>query len=272
MRADAERRASGAGWSVALQRLVDFLWRMRFRLGPLRGPVERTTEELLTRRGTVLTGPLRGQALEGSAVELLGIYELHVQRIVTDALEPGDVFFDVGAHRGYFSLLAARHVGEDGGVCAFEPLPENVERARALWARNGVSGCRLVPRAVGRSTGTRRFFRCPSDDRRGSLAGRQDSGTFPVETIRLDDFVASTGVRPALVKVDVEGAEVEVLAGSASLLAAPRPPVWIVEVHDPTRERQVRGMLEDAGYRVRVLPSPRLRHRPHPRHLVGRRA
>src|SRR5688572_21500950 len=100
------------------------------------GPFRRVFRVVFTRlppRSRVTFGPLRGsRVMTGGWPCALGIFELHVQRAITDRLEPGDVFYDIGANHGYISLLAAKRVGPEGHVYAFEPHSGNVERIREL--------------------------------------------------------------------------------------------------------------------------------------------
>src|SRR4030042_4964901 len=79
----------------------------------------------------------------------LGSYELKVQLALQRLLQPGDVFYDVGANAGFFTVLAGRLVGSRGRVFAFEPIPENAETAREQVALNGLSWCALLPSAAG---------------------------------------------------------------------------------------------------------------------------
>lgn len=86
-------------------------------------------------------GPLRGyQFIEEGWLSpySLGIYELHVQYAIRSMLNRGDVFYDVGANNGFLSLLAAKTVGPEGHVYAFEPLPENAQRLLKLMAENNI--------------------------------------------------------------------------------------------------------------------------------------
>src|SRR5262245_36111858 len=77
----------------------------------------------------ILTGPLAGKrwlSTSGTHGCWLGTYEMDLQRLIVSSLKPGDVFYDVGANVGFFSLLAASLVGSRGTVIAFEPLPRNI--------------------------------------------------------------------------------------------------------------------------------------------------
>src|SRR6267154_1925101 len=84
---------------------------------------------------------------------LEGDYEAPVERILLSNLRPGTVFYDVGAHIGVFSLIAARNVGIQGSVIAFEPDPANVRRIKEHVSRNQLDAIRIIPKAVSSSNG-----------------------------------------------------------------------------------------------------------------------
>src|SRR5216683_2563800 len=70
----------------------------------------------------------------------IGNYELDVQHALKRLLRPGDVFYDIGANAGFFSLLATKLVGPTGRVVSFEPLPENVQSIREQMELNPAPG------------------------------------------------------------------------------------------------------------------------------------
>ena len=87
----------------------------------------------------------------------LGVYEMPVQKCLARELGPGDVFYDIGANAGFFSLLGSKCVGEKGHVFAFEPLPENIGAVRSQVQVNNLTNCTVVEAAVSDSVGHVRF-------------------------------------------------------------------------------------------------------------------
>ncbi len=178
--------------------------------------------------------------------------EIRLTRYLLRALNENDVFFDLGANLGYYSLLASRLVGNGGSVRAFEPSPPLVE----ILKRNvgGRGNVRVVEKAVGDSAGPAEFYIAPTAFMGTSslLRGWQERETkaVSVETIRLDDYCLSEGVVPQLIKVDVEGAEALVLKGARRLLSESRPRLAIEFVFG-NREgcAPVLEMLEGMEYR-----------------------
>jgi FkbM family methyltransferase len=198
-----------------------------------------------------------------------GAYEGFVERELSLHLKPGSVFYDVGAHIGILSLLAARLVGTAGTVFAFEPDCGNVERIKRNASRNQLDQIHVVPCAAWCVSGRMCFERASrhSSHNQGTLrteSGMGGANTIEVDTIALDDFAASHD-SPALIKIDVEGAEAAVLRGSERIFALTKP-VLICEIHHEAAEREVTQWLLGRGYTFEWLKDPA--H--FPRHVVAR--
>jgi len=149
-------------------------------------------------------------------------FELGTSRLLSSLLRPGMVVIDIGAHVGYYSLLAAQHVGADGLVFAFEPEPAN----HALLLRNiELNGYRnIVPmrQAVADNKDRATLFLASLDNGRHSMYnhGLPQSGSVEIETTDLDSFLEEKGCSKVdLIKIDVEGAEPRVLKGMRGLMA-----------------------------------------------------
>jgi FkbM family methyltransferase len=169
---------------------------------------------------------------------LYGGYEETLTLAVMRALSPGSVFFDVGAHYGYFSVLASRFVGGHGRVVAFEPGPSAFSKLSINLS--GRENCECHQKAVWRVSGPLSFndagddrsaFSSTSDLR--LVSGSRSDGTTAVEVdaTSLDDFVRRTDLRPDVIKIDVESAELDVIMGAQEILATCRP-MLTIEVGD----------------------------------------
>lgn len=201
----------------------------------------------------VRAGPLAGKRLSvvsGSRL-LLGRYEPEKTEAFARSIEKGAFVIDVGAHYGYFSLIAAQLAGAGGLVWAFEPRPSNLRILRINLSANDLSandGETVVvwERAVSSASGTPRF-----DTRHGSGTGRlSEGGDIEVSAVALDDL--SLPRAPSLIKIDIEGGEVDALAGAARTIEAHRPKL-LVAVHGAARRRQVEAMLTEWGYGFSTL-------------------
>lgn len=167
-----------------------------------------------------------------------GLYELDTARLIRRLLEPGGWFVDCGANIGYFTLLAARRVGPEGRVDAFEPDPINRARLEQHLADNApLPQVRVHPVAVGAEAATTTLFHPnagPTNHGAASTyqsltADATDVSAFPIRVARLVDEL--DGV-PNLIKLDVEGAELAAITGASGLLGGEKPPAIIVE-HNP---------------------------------------
>lgn len=200
----------------------------------------------------ILTGPLRGRRwIVASGVHgyWLGTYEAALQHAITQRVTPGGVFFDVGAHAGYYSLLASRLLGPGGRVVAFEPDTRNIAHLRRHLRLNRIKNVTIVKAAVADRTGTARFAR----ERSGFGGALSNAGSRTVATVTLDGLI-SAGKLPApnYLKIDVEGAELRVLRGAAKILSASRPIIFLA-VHTPEMERRCGKTLAALGYRLRPI-------------------
>jgi FkbM family methyltransferase len=181
-----------------------------------------------------------------------GTHEPGVQRALVDELHPGMSFWDVGAHCGFFSVIAGRQVAEDGQVVAFEPCDENRERLNETVRLNDADNIRVVPWALGESTGEALLRELQSDQgsmKWGKVAEDPDGEAIRVPQRTLDECANELGA-PDLVKVDVEGAELEVLEGARGVISE-RKLAMIIEFHDEAALLKGERMLE--GYSKRRL-------------------
>jgi FkbM family methyltransferase len=182
---------------------------------------------------------------------LRGAGEPEVQEALRRHLRPGMTFYDLGANIGFFSLLAARLVGEEGRVIAFEADPEIAARLREHVDRNRFRSATVIEKAVWSETRTVFFERvdpATSPDRGlGHVVDAATPNTVEIETVTLDDF-AQTSPAPDFIKCDVEGAEVEVFRGARRLLNEKRPGI-LCEIHSEENRRALLADLQGFGYR-----------------------
>jgi len=195
-----------------------------------------------------------------------GRWEPGVTRLIETVLEPGMTVVDVGAHIGYFSLLAARQVGPTGRVYAFEPAPENYGLLVRNIALNGYQHIVPVRKAVSDHEGVDTFFLHPDSVAHSLQAqtfGRVQA-TMEVDTTTLDRFFAAQGWLPVhLVKLDAEGAEPAVLDGMAELVARNRGLRLILEFIPHILRRAGRDprsfltTLRGLGFRIMMITDDR---------------
>lgn len=194
----------------------------------------------------IMTGRLRGKKwITGSGIHScwLGIYEYQKQRRVSHEVRPGTVFYDIGAHVGFYSLLASVLVGS-GKVFAFEPLPRNLDYLRQHLALNHVTNVDILPFAVSDSTSTA-HFRVEQTSFEGRLSSE---GGIAVSTITLDSLVESGRILPPnYIKMDIEGSELQALQGARKIFQQHRP-VLFLATHSRQLHNECCRLLESWGY------------------------
>jgi FkbM family methyltransferase len=152
----------------------------------------------------------------------VGFDEYRESLFVLDFLKPGDLFVDVGANIGFYSIVAATHGAR---AIAYEPI----ERARDAIAQsaklNGLTQqVAILPKALSDWRGTSYFT--SGNDNTNSLTGTA-AGAIPVEVSTLDDELDAA---PALIKIDAEGFDLTVLRGGAGRVLPDHKPAIVVEL------------------------------------------
>lgn len=150
-------------------------------------------------------------------------YEVEMKGLLCGLLREGMTVFDVGAHVGYYTLMAAQKVGPRGHVFAFEPEPENYSILKKNIELNGYMNVTCIPKAVSSRSGTLSLFVSRQGNDRHTIVNTPSavclSESHDVPTISLDEFAASLGwPQVDLIKMDIEGAEPLALAGMSELL------------------------------------------------------
>jgi FkbM family methyltransferase len=242
----------------------------------------RLARSLLGRVPRIESGPGKGLRFDAGPANAgfeSGDYEVPVQKTVASLLRDGDVFYDIGANVGFFSVLAGRLVGPAGAVYAFEPVPANASTVERNARLNRLGNIEVLRVAVSHQAGRSELFLAhyAGGAALKSAAVPPDlAGSILVDTSPIDDLVKARRIRPPdVVKIDVEGAEKDVLQGMLDVLREWRPKV-ILEVDDADEARcdgklaACRGFLQDLRYRCEVLPNSYRDGKWFVRHFVAR--
>ena len=197
-------------------------------------------------------------------IYIMGDFEPATSTVAKKLLRKGDVVVDVGANIGYFSLLFSRCVGTDGHVYSFEPVPQLASSIRKNADLNQYKQITLSNLALSDHSGQARFYVGPEDNS-GLSSLRQprgSSGTLDVTLARFDD-IFSDSENIALVKIDVEGAELAVLRGMNEYLRSKHPYIlievtnrFLKEMGDS--EQNLLAYMQDLGYCCYVIGDTRI--------------
>lgn len=186
---------------------------------------------------------------EGVSNELVsyGVFEDELTEAFLRLVQPDQVVVDIGMHLGYFTVLFAQLVGSGGQVHSFEPTPST--RALALRNVGRFPQVTVHPHAVWSSRQTMTFndygqqWMGFNSFTRARLDTEIKGTTFQVETTTLDHLRRSLARPIALVKIDAESAEKEILMGAEELLRLDRP-ILSVEVGDFGKETMSRDLVQ----------------------------
>ena len=187
-----------------------------------------------------------------------GLAELPVQQAFRRTIGRGAVVYDIGANIGFFTLLAARLAGPEGRVVAFEPAPDCAASVRTNAELNGFAGnVEVIEAALGADVHKERLH-IVADQSWSHLESRgehtQTTDTVEVDVLSVDSLVAAGTIPPPdVVKIDVEGSELDVLSGMRETLAAHRP-VLICELHETNVP--FAKLIAELGYEAEGLDQP----------------
>jgi FkbM family methyltransferase len=161
-------------------------------------------------------------------------YEPDVWNWLKRQTAPGSIIFDVGAQVGLFSMLATRHIGTEGHVFAFEPSPDTVALLRRHLTNNGMTGrVEIVQAAVGPEEGEVTFYMAgthPSNTLAPTTVDPVKLTPVKVKAITVDGFCRQRQLKPTILKIDVEGWELQVLRGATEVVQDPALTIC-VEMH-----------------------------------------
>lgn len=215
----------------------------------LRYPLKLIPEQM---KIPILQGRLKGKKwIAGSSTHgcWLGSYEYEQRLLFEQLVTEGSVVFDVGAHVGFYTLLAATLAGPRGRVYAFEPLSANIHYLKAHLRLNRITNVTVIEKAVSDGAGTAAFVEGPSSAM-GHFAAQ---GGMVVPTVSLDDlFLRGEIPAPDFIKIDVENAVWLALKGAENLLRRARPTIFLsTDVYD--LHRWCCEFLESLGYQLRPI-------------------
>jgi FkbM family methyltransferase len=220
---------------------------------------------LIKRDVTIKHGVAAGLKFNAGAYNLdtvLGIYEMPVQETLAQYLKPGDIFYDIGANVGFFTIVAAKLVGSLGKVYAFEPEAENIATLRHNAQINQFTHVSAIAKAVSRTTGQAEFLLANYSGGHtlatvGSRADARD--VISIDVVSIDDLLSQNEIEsPTFVKIDVEGAEIDVLYGMTQTIKEYQP-IILYEVDDRNKEimlskrEEIASFLRECGYEIKYL-------------------
>ncbi len=195
---------------------------------------------------------------EGSMVFYYGFFEANLSNFFINFLREGDVFLDIGAHVGYYSILASDLVGESGQVISFEPTPrtfaslsENANRKNNIKVYNNAvldEEIEIEFFDYGPKYSAFNSFKKRESD---AIFFKNSVDSFKVKTVAIDTFCQKNSLSPTFIKIDAEGSEYLILKAMSGVLDRDYPIVTVEVSNDgDLLENSIRSvtLLEDKGY------------------------
>jgi FkbM family methyltransferase len=185
------------------------------------------------------------------------VYEPFETALVKNEIKKGDIVLDIGANIGYYTLIFAKIIGDEGKVFAFEPDPDNFLLLKKNVELNGYKNVIFVQKAVSNQTGKVKLY--ISDSNKGDHRiydpgdGRH---SIEIDAIRLDEFFEDFQGKIDFIKMDIQGAEGGALQGMLSLIKKNQNMKIITEFWPDalklfgTDPAEILKLLIDAGFKL----------------------
>lgn len=201
----------------------------------------------------IFQGILRGSKwIKGSGVNTywLGTYEKDQQIDFAKKIKSGDVVYDIGANVGFYSLIASKMAGKNGKVYAFEPAPRNLIHLKKHLELNKCENSIAVSGAVSDKKDLV-YFNDGDHAATGFLS--KNNGNILVPTFDLDELVENKIIMaPNLMKIDVEGAEFDVLNGAKNILEKYHPTIFL-STHNDKVHKECINLLRSLNYKLESM-------------------
>jgi FkbM family methyltransferase len=200
----------------------------------------------------------------GGRLTSTGDYEPELTRAIEATLQPGQTFVDIGANEGWYTAIGCRAVGPDGLVIAVEPQERCWSAVHQNLMLNNLFNYRLIPYAVGASTGDVDIFLYPSlNNEASTLVANRRMRHFQrqkTKMLSLEELTSVLKIRQIdLIKIDCEGYELKVLQGAERLMRSGLIKRVILELHPKqlvelgAKPSDVTDLLGAFGYRQSSL-------------------
>jgi len=207
----------------------------------------------------IISGTLKGKLwIVGCSGKMLfrfitTTYETTLTHLFEKHVKTGDIVYDIGANTGYFTLLSSVLVGNGGKVYAFEPAKKVFKLLKKHIKINRYKNVDIFNKAISDKNGVG-FF----DTGDGIWTGKiSTKGEYEVEIVKLDDFVLKNNISlPNIIKIDVEGEELNVLKGAKNLLTECSPLIFL-SAHSQQLYDSCCEFLKSLGYEIKSIQQMR---------------
>jgi len=190
-----------------------------------------------------------------------GVYEQGTVAVLQDFLSHGDTFVDAGANIGWLSLVGANKVGNQGRVYAYEPVPSTFEILTSNKELNQFAQITLNQFALGNTEEILTIY--PEKENRGgaSILNHHSENGVQIKVKKLDNLNIESTIN--VIKIDVEGFELDVLKGAIKVIKKDKPKLIIehsIDRNNTAEEFEIYNWLQDLGiYKIYKLKTAKER-------------
>jgi FkbM family methyltransferase len=180
--------------------------------------------------------PVNDNGVERS-IYYSGSYESGTIDFIKKHLKKGDCFVDVGANIGLMSIEASESVGSQGKIYSFEPHPDTAKILRFNIDLNSFENIEVIEKGVGSKSGEAKIYDRWDVNRGGAsvFSANNNQEGFAIQLVVLDEVFQKIDIQ--LIKIDIEGYELEALKGAKRILSSENPPILIVECTEETENQ-----------------------------------
>jgi len=212
---------------------------------------------------SVMKGPLKGfkfilgslSGKGGGATVYFNLIEPIQTQSFIKAVKKGNVLFDVGANVGYYTVLGSKLVGSEGKVFSFEPLVRNISYLYRHVEINKLENVNIIPCACSDSFAIVNFVQ-ENNTAMGhiedKIANSSNIKMTVALSITLDEVATKLNIKPSVLKIDVEGAELSVLHGAEAIISNLKPFIFL-SVHSDLLRTECLNYLSKFGYKFEPL-------------------
>ena len=246
---------------IALAKLIKLIFKIGFVRDKYFGLYKRVFKPFRLFKGAVLQHSINGINYElhiddwiQSQLYFLNEYEMPEIKALGRFLNDGDVFVDIGANIGLFTLNAANLVGESGNVIAFEPFKLNWNSLKKNVSMNRYSSVKIENMAIGEKNGEISLYYDDSESNLGMVSFKEKGHSIKesIESITLDTYIENQSITKIdFIKLDIEGGEFNALKGMIETLNRFKPTLLIEILNDEfykDNNDSIENFLSNLGY------------------------
>jgi len=187
-------------------------------------------------------------------------YEPHVTSVVKRLLKEGDVFLDIGANVGYFTMLASSLVKSSGKVIAFEPNPQNLQLIYSSMFESNTANVDIYPYAVSDKKAILKFTTVGSNGGVVTESAKVQQYYFLVPAVVTDEVLGNEE-KINLIKIDIEAHEPYAIRGMEKLIKRLKPKIitefhpWAMKINNLEPPEAYLKQLFDLGYQISIIET-----------------